>query len=105
MVGKKALPIQMGLVMLYNGFNTVQHRIKRRNKFFDLRNIIGTLMGVAVIASIDQLLRLFNVSIYLYNVFWGIVVLFTVCMDLLKKHEERREREMRLEEANENEIM
>ncbi len=26
-------------------------------------------------------------------------------MDLLKKHEERREREMRLEEANENEIM
>ena len=47
-------------------------------------NIIGTLMGVAVIASIDQLLRLFNVSIYLYNVFWGIVVLFTVCMDLLK---------------------
>ena len=68
-------------------------------------NIIGTLMGVAVIASIDQLLRLFNVSIYLYNVFWGIVVLFTVCMDLLKKHEERREREMRLEEANENEIM
>ena len=68
-------------------------------------NIIGTLMGVAVIASIDQLLRLFNGSIYLYNVFWGIVVLFTVCMDLLKKHEERREREMRLEEANENEIM
>lgn len=64
-------------------------------------NIIGTLMGVAVIASIDQLLRLFNVSIYLYNVFWGIVVLFTVCMDLLKKHEERRERELRLAVSHE----
>lgn len=62
-------------------------------------------MGVAVIASIDQLLRLFNVSIYLYNVFWGIVVLFTVCMDLLKVLMKNAGTEMRLEEANENEIM
>ena len=59
-------------------------------------NIIGTLLGVFVIASMDQLLRMFNVSIYLYNVFWGGVVLFTVSMDLLKKYQEKREREMRL---------
>lgn len=58
--------------------------------------MIGTLLGIAVIASIDQLLRLFNVSPYLYNVVWGIIVLFTVSMDLLKRAQERRDRELRI---------
>lgn len=59
-------------------------------------NILGTLMGIIVIGSIDQLLRMFNVSIYLYNVFWGMIVLFTVCMDFLRQYELRREKERRM---------
>lgn len=58
-------------------------------------NMIGTLLGVFVIAALDQLLRMFSVSVYLYNVFWGAIVLFTVSMDLLKKYQERHERELR----------
>lgn len=59
-------------------------------------NIIGTLLGVFVIAALDQLLRMFSVSVYLYNVFWGSIVLFTVSMDLLKKYQQKREYEMRI---------
>ena len=64
-------------------------------------NMIGTLLGVFVIAALDQLLRMFSVSVYLYNVFWGGIVLFTVSMDLLKKYQERKEREMRTLAAKE----
>ena len=53
----------------------------------------GSLLGVAIIASINQLLRLFNVSSYLCNFVWGIVVIFTVSMDLLKRYQMRYERE------------
>ena len=52
-------------------------------------------------SGLDQLLRMFSVSVYLYNVFWGGIVLFTVSMDLLKKYQERKEREMRTLAAKE----
>ncbi len=66
-------------------------------------NMIGTLLGVFVIAALDQLLRMFSVSVYLYNVFWGGIVLFTVSMDLLKKYQERHERELKNLAAQEDE--
>ena len=43
-----------------------------------MRKTLTPEAAIFVIASMDQLLRMFNVSIYLYNVFWGGVVLFTV---------------------------
>ena len=56
-------------------------------------NMWGTLMGVMIIGSLDQLMRMFNINIYLYNLVWGIVVLLTVACDLLKQHELKNEKE------------
>ena len=56
-------------------------------------NMLGAVMGVIIIAALDQLLRLFSVSNYLYDVFWGAIVLFTVSADILKNYEIKRERE------------
>ena len=53
----------------------------------------GVLLGIVIIGSIDQLLRLFNFSVYLYNVVWGVVVLFTVSTDILKNYQIKYERE------------
>ena len=55
--------------------------------------MLGAVMGVIIIAALDQLLRLFSVSNYLYDVFWGAIVLFTVSADILKNYEIKRERE------------
>ena len=38
-IRKKSFPVQVGLVMVDYRLNAVQHRIKRRNKFFDLWGI------------------------------------------------------------------
>lgn len=56
-------------------------------------NMIGTLLGIVVIGSIEQLMRLFNINIYLYDVVWGIIVLVTVGGDLLKQRELSLEKE------------
>lgn len=56
-------------------------------------NMLGAVMGVIIIAALDQLLRLFSVSNYLYDVFWGAIVLFTVSADILKNYEIKRERD------------
>ncbi|MDO5111597.1 MAG: ABC transporter permease [Clostridia bacterium] len=53
----------------------------------------GTLLGIVVIASVNQLLRLFNVSNFLYDLVWGIVVLLTVSMDVLKHHQIKYEKD------------
>lgn len=55
----------------------------------------GTFLGVVVIASINQLLRLFNISTYLTDLVWGVVVLLTVSMDILKHYQIRYEKEHR----------
>ena len=60
-------------------------------------NMLGAVMGVIIIAALDQLLRLFSVSTYLYDVFWGAIVLFTVSADILKNYEIKREREIKKE--------
>ena len=58
--------------------------------------IQGTLLGIIVIASINQLLRLFNVSTYLIDLVWGVVVVLTVAMDTLKNYQIRYEKEHEL---------
>lgn len=55
----------------------------------------GTLLGIAVVAAINQLLRLFNVSNFLYDLVWGVVVLVTVSMDILKHYQIRYEKQNR----------
>lgn len=56
-------------------------------------NMWGTLVGVLLIGSIDQLMRLFNINVYLYNLVWGLIVLFTVGCDLIKQKELKNEKE------------
>ena len=57
--------------------------------------MLGSVMGVIIIAALDQLLRLFSVSNYLYDTFWGAIVLFTVSADILKNYQINHEKEMR----------
>ena len=58
-------------------------------------SMLGTLFGITVVASINQLLRLFNISTYLYDAIWGVVMLLTVLMNLLKWHQVKYEKEHR----------
>lgn len=58
-------------------------------------SMLGSVLGVIIIAALDQLLRLFSVSNYLYDVFWGAIVLFTVSADILKNYQINREKELR----------
>ena len=56
-------------------------------------NMWGTLIGVMIIGSIDQLMRMFNINVYLYNLIWGLIVLLTVGCDLIKQKELENEKE------------
>lgn len=56
-------------------------------------NMWGTLIGVMIIGSIDQLMRMFNINVYLYNLVWGLIVLLTVGCDLIKQKELENEKE------------
>ncbi len=55
--------------------------------------IMGTLLGVFVVAAIDNILRMMNFSVFLYEVIWGFVVFFTVAIDILNHKHEIRQRE------------
>lgn len=55
----------------------------------------GTMLGIVVVASVNQLLRLFNISNFLYDLVWGIVVVLTVLMDVLKHYQINYEKEHR----------
>lgn len=56
-------------------------------------NMLGTLVGVFIIGSIDQLMRMFNLNIYLYDTVWGVIVLLTVLCDIIKQNELKNEKE------------
>ena len=47
----------------------------------------GALLGVAVIAAIFQLLRLFGVNALLYKAVWGLVVIVSVGLGILKRYQ------------------
>lgn len=47
----------------------------------------GALLGVIVIAAINQLLRLFNVSALLYKLVWGVVVIVSVGFGILRRYQ------------------
>jgi len=47
----------------------------------------GALLGVGVIAAIFQLLRLFDVNALLYKAVWGLVVIISVGLGILKRYQ------------------
>ncbi len=47
----------------------------------------GALLGVAVIAAIFQLLRLFGVNALLYKLVWGLVVIISIGLGILKRYQ------------------
>lgn len=47
----------------------------------------GALLGVGVIAAIFQLLRLFDVNALLYKMVWGLVVILSVGLGILKRYQ------------------
>lgn len=48
-------------------------------------SIFGSLLGILMVASLDNILRLTHISVYLYNLVWGVVIFIIVLIDILKK--------------------
>ena len=48
----------------------------------------GTIIGVLIVAALENIMRLTNVSAYLYDVVWGSVIFIAVFLDLLRKSSE-----------------
>lgn len=47
----------------------------------------GGFLGVIVIAAINQLLRLFDISALLYKLVWGLVVIISISFSVLKRYQ------------------
>jgi len=47
--------------------------------------LTGTLAGVLIVGAIENLLRLLNVSVYFYDIVWGVVIFLAVLMDQMSK--------------------
>ena len=53
-------------------------------------NFFGTLIGIFIVAALDNILRLMSVSVYVYNLIWGVVIFCIVLIDIMKKKQEVR---------------
>lgn len=65
-------------------------------------NILGTFVGVFIVTALDNMLRLLNVSVYLYNVVWGIVIFLIVCIDIIKTKQSIKNHERTIPHLNTN---
>ncbi|MDD5017152.1 MAG: ABC transporter permease [Eubacteriales bacterium] len=59
-------------------------------------SLLGTLVGVFIVAALDNLLRLMSVSAYIYGVVWGIAIFTIVLIDILKKKQDIRNRQRQI---------
>lgn len=50
----------------------------------------GTVVGVLIVAALENIMRLTHVSAYLYDVVWGSVIFIAVFFDLIRKSAETR---------------
>lgn len=48
-------------------------------------NIIGTVLGAVAVGSVDNILRILEVSVYYYKILWGMVILSAVLFNNFRK--------------------